>query len=80
MDYVARNPEQLGQVLKACRTRRQLTQTAVGSRVGMRQAQISGIETQGADITVDTLYKLMSALGLELVVRDRQTPTAGTPW
>lgn len=80
MDYVARTPEQLGQVLKACRKRRQLTQTAVGSRVGMRQAQISSIETHGADITVDTLYRLLSALGLELVLRDRQAPTSPTQW
>ncbi len=80
MDYVARTPEQLGQVLKACRKRRQLTQTTVGSRVGMRQAQISSIETHGADITVDTLYKLLSALGLELVLRDRQAPTSPTQW
>jgi HTH-type transcriptional regulator/antitoxin HipB len=81
MDYVARTPQQLGQVLKACRKKRQLTQAMVGAKVGVRQAQISAIETHGADITIDTLYRLLSALGLELVLRDmppRNTPP--TEW
>lgn len=80
MDYTARTPQQLGLLLKACRKRRQLTQTAVGSRVGVRQAQISSIETHGADITVETLYKLLSALGLELVLRDTEARGKGTEW
>jgi transcriptional regulator with XRE-family HTH domain len=42
----------------------------VAARVGLRQSQISDIETRGADITVDTLYRLISALNLELVLRD----------
>ena len=72
MDYVARTPRQLGQILRACRKKRQLTQGTVGSRVGVRQSQVSSIETRGADITVDTLYRLLSALDLELVLRDKQ--------
>ena len=71
MDYVARTPRQLGQILRACRKKRQLTQGMVGSRVGVRQSQISSIETRGADITMDTLYRLLSALDLELVLRDK---------
>lgn len=81
MEYVARTPQQLGQVLKACRKKRQLTQGAVGARVGVRQSQISSIETHGAEITVDTLYRLISALGLELVLRDMQARDARpTEW
>jgi len=81
LDYVARTPLQLGQVLKAARKKRHLTQHAMGAKVGLRQAQISAIETRGADITVDTLYRLVSALGMELVLRDmasRDTPS--TEW
>jgi len=71
VEYVARTPRQLGQMLRACREQRQLTQGAVGSRVGVRQSQISSIETRGADITVGTLYRLLAALDLELVLRNR---------
>ncbi len=81
MDYVVRTPQQLGQVLKACRKKRRLTQSLVGAKVGVRQGQISSIETHGADITVDTLYRLISALGLELVLRDMRARDARpTEW
>ncbi|MDP9142425.1 MAG: helix-turn-helix domain-containing protein [Pseudomonadota bacterium] len=73
MDYVARTPHQLGQVLKSCRQNRRLTQAAVGSKVGIRQSQISAIEGHGAKATVETLYKMLSALGLELVLRDLES-------
>ncbi len=74
MEYVALTPQQLGQVLKNCRKKRQLTQGAVGSKVGVRQSQISVIEAQGAKATVETLYKVISALGLKLVLRDIEDP------
>lgn len=81
MDYAARTPRQLGAILKASRTKRGLTQSVVGSKVGIRQAQISDIENHGADITVDTLYRLLSALGLELVLRDQPiSGVAETEW
>ena len=80
MECVARTPQQPGQVLKACRKKRRLTQAKVGARVGVHQAQISSTETRGAAITVDTLYRLLPALGLELVLRDmhrqKAPPTA----
>jgi len=72
VDYVARTPRQLGAILRACRKKRQMTQDMVGSRVGVRQSQISSIETRGADITVGTLYRLLSALDLELVLRNKR--------
>lgn len=74
MEYIARTPQQLGQVLKGCRKKRSLTQASVGSRVGVRQSQISVIEGHGAKATVETLYKVLSALGLELVLRDIEAP------
>ncbi len=80
MDYAARTPQQLGQILKASRKKQGLTQSEVGAKVGLRQAQISDIETRGADITVDTLYRVVSALGLELVLRDRTADVPATEW
>lgn len=70
MEYAALTPQQLGQILRSCRKKRRLTQSAVGSKVGVRQSQISVIEGHGAKATVETLYKVLSALGLELVLRE----------
>jgi HTH-type transcriptional regulator / antitoxin HipB len=81
MDYVANTPQQLGQVLKGCRNKLGMSQGAVGDKVGVRQSQISVIEANGARATVETLYKVMSALGLEIVIRDKGAGTPfGTEW
>lgn len=80
MDYVARTPEQLGQILKSCRLERQLTQQAAGTKVGLKQGTVSVIESDAGRTSVETLYKLLSALQLELVLRDRngeRSPASG---
>ena len=71
MDYVARAPAQLGPILRSIRAERGLTQQDAGAKVGLKQSTVSAIESDAARTSVDTLYKLLSALGLELVVRDK---------
>jgi HTH-type transcriptional regulator/antitoxin HipB len=74
MEYIARTAHQLGQVLKSRRQQLGLTQTEVATKVGLLQAQVSVIESHDARATVTTLYKALSALGLELVLRDSAPP------
>jgi HTH-type transcriptional regulator / antitoxin HipB len=71
MDYVARTPAQLGPILRSLRSERSLTQQEAGAKVGLKQSTVSAIESHSATSRVDTLYKLLSALNLELVVRDK---------
>ena len=81
MEFVARTPGQLGQVLKNWRKQRGLTQRSVAAKVGLKQAQISVIESHDAKATVETLYKVLSALGLELMLRDKSSSdTTPTEW
>lgn len=71
MDYAARTPAQLGPILRSIRMERGLTQKEAGAKVGLKQSTISAIESDSARTSVDTLYKLLSALELELIVRDK---------
>ena len=71
MDYVARTPAQLGPILRSIRGERGLTQRDAGAKVGLKQSTVSAIESDAGRTSVDTLYKLLSALGLELVVRSK---------
>jgi HTH-type transcriptional regulator / antitoxin HipB len=73
MEYVARTPEQLGQILRSYRKQRDLTQQETANKVGIKQATLSNAENDTATTSVETLYKICSALGLELVVRDLTT-------
>jgi len=73
MDYLIKTPDQLGAVLKGFRRDRKLTQAAVGAAVGLPQNAISEIESAPDRTSLARVFKLLSALDLDLVVRPRQT-------
>jgi HTH-type transcriptional regulator/antitoxin HipB len=50
-----------------------MTQKTAGSKVGLKQSTVSTIEADAARTSVESLYKLLSALGLELLIRDKQS-------
>ena len=81
MDTFARTPYQLGLVLRSHRAKLKLSQTDVGLKVGIKQDTVSVLEIRTSSSSVETLFKALSALGLELVVRERarSTPT-GDEW
>lgn len=78
MDTIARTPQQLGQALRARRTKLKLSQTDVGTKVGIKQDTVSMLEIHTSSSTVETLFKAISALGLELVVRDKSRAVPST--
>jgi HTH-type transcriptional regulator / antitoxin HipB len=78
MDIVTRTPQQLGQSLKARRAKLKLSQTEVGAKVGMKQNTVSVLEISTSSSSVESLFKVISALGLELVVRDKLKATSST--
>jgi HTH-type transcriptional regulator / antitoxin HipB len=71
MDYVARTPQQLGAVLKAARKQQRLSQAKIGVKAGFAQSKISLIESHTSSTSIEILYKTISALGLEIVLRDK---------
>jgi HTH-type transcriptional regulator/antitoxin HipB len=73
MDYPVRTPAQLGAVLKGVRKQKHLTQGAAGERVGMLQSAVSLVEADPGKVSVAKLFRLLSALDLELVVRGKGT-------
>lgn len=79
MDYPARTAAQLGPILHSCRKQRGLTQQAAGRKVGLKQATVSALENHSERATLESLYKLLSALDLELVIRERPLGADGEP-
>ncbi len=76
MEYVARTAHQLGKAFRSRRKQLGLSQSEVAATAGLLQTQISVIESHDAKATVTTLYKALSALGLELVLREIGGPQA----
>ncbi|WP_211443136.1 helix-turn-helix domain-containing protein [Collimonas humicola] len=70
MDYPVRTPEQLSHILKGARRQKKLTQDAVGGLIGLKQEAVSVLENAPGGSSVARLLSVLSALGLELVVRD----------
>jgi HTH-type transcriptional regulator/antitoxin HipB len=75
MDQITRTPTQLGAALRRYRKQRGVSQLDLGARVNKRQATVSNLEAVGTG-TLDTLFAVLSALDLELVVRPRTKASA----
>ena len=80
MEFIIRTPPQLGDALKARRATKKLTQQQAGSRVGLLPKTVSGLESKPERSSVESLLKLLSALDIELVLREksRQSKAART--
>lgn len=78
MDYSVRTPGQLGLILRSRRRQRRQTQKAAGARSGLKQATVSAAEAAAGRTSVETLFKLLSALDLELVLREKGAPSGAS--
>lgn len=72
MDYFAHTPEQLGKVLAGFRKSAGLTQQQVGSPVGLLQKSVSALETAPDNVPIRQLFKMLSSLDLELVIKPKK--------
>lgn len=70
MAQVIRDEKQLAAELRRQRKRADLTQTELAISAQKRQATISNLENGGGG-TLETLFSVLRALELELVVRPR---------
>jgi HTH-type transcriptional regulator/antitoxin HipB len=70
----------LGQALRARRAKLKLSQAAVGTKTGMKQNTISVLEIRTASSRIASLYRALSALGLEIVVREKSKADPAREW
>lgn len=74
------SPELLARVMKNARVDRRLSQQSAADLVGIKQTTVSSFENHPDRSRVETLFKLLSALELELHITERGQPSAGTGW
>lgn len=73
MDQLARTPKQVGAAIRRRRRRVGLTQKRLGEQTRLRQATISALENGERGTQLRTLLDVVTALGLEIVIRERST-------
>lgn len=74
------SPKLLAQAIKNARTDKQLTQQKTADQIGIKQSTVSGFENQPDKARIETLFKLLSALELELHVTERDSEKITTGW
>ena len=71
MEQIARTPKQIGASLRHRRRSMGLRQGDIGSATNLRQATISALENGEPGTRLRTLIRVLTALDLELVIRER---------
>lgn len=70
------NSKQLSSYLKDVRITQKLSQGKVANKVGIRQDTVSSFEQHPDSTKLETFFKILSALNLELTVTPRNANTA----
>ena len=76
MDQIARTTKDIGNVLRAARKAKKLTQAELASRSGVWQRTISSVETSASGAKLETIFDILAALDLEIhiVPRSKMKP------
>lgn len=73
MEQIVYSPESLGNAIKRQRKAKQLNQKETGSPFKIEQSTISNIEQGTPGTRIETLFRLLAALDLEMVIRPKPT-------
>lgn len=71
-----RDPHQLGAALQKERKRQGLTQTQLAEKAGLRQQTVSAVEGGKPRSELQVIFDIMTALGLELALKPRDSNKA----
>ncbi|WLI78852.1 helix-turn-helix domain-containing protein [Kosakonia sp. H02] len=74
------SPEQLAIFLKDARKKEKLPQDQLAEKVGLRQETISKFENSPAKTQVETLFKILSAMNMELHLEKRSENSTTQAW
>jgi transcriptional regulator with XRE-family HTH domain len=72
-EHLVQAPDMIGALLAAARRKVGLTQRQIGKQLGITQGRVSQIERSASKVTVAMVLQYANLVGLELVLRPRQT-------
>ena len=75
-DYPIRTESQVSLLLKSFRKARGMTQADLAHALGVTQQTASDLERNAATASVSRLLRMLSAMGVELVLRDKLPPAS----
>lgn len=72
-DYPIRAESQVSLMLKSFRQARGLTQADLARALGVTQQTASNMERHASKASVSRLMRMLSVMGVELILRDKQS-------
>jgi len=81
MDYPLLTPKQLAAYLRSLRRAKSLTQSALGSKLGLSQRRIATIERNPDAVSIGQLRRILALLDARLILRvpDKKNETPPGP-
>lgn len=76
MEQIVYSTKSLGHAVKRQRKAKKLTQKEAGSVFKIDQTTVSDIEQGAAGTRLETLFRMLAALGLEMVIRPKQSASS----
>ena len=76
MDYLLQTPAQLAKHLRSLRKARHITQAQLGTLVDLDQTRIAKIEADPRRVSVGQLFKILSALGVQVLLLSSEADSA----
>ena len=73
MEQFAYSPKSLGEIIKRQRKSKHLNQTQAGEAFKLEQSTVSSIEQGAAGTRLDTLFRMLAALDLEMIIRAKDS-------
>ena len=71
------SPEALANALRQARKQQNLTQAELSALAGTKQTTVSALENTPDNSKIETLFKLLSGLGLEISIEPRNHAESG---
>ena len=72
MDQIIYSPKSLGSALKRQRKIKKLSQTEAGDAFKLDQTTVSSIEQGALGTRLETLFRMLAALDLEMIIRPKK--------
>jgi len=75
-----RSPKELALLIANQRKKLKLSQAKVGQLVGLKQQTISEFEIRPDGTQIDTLFRILSALNLDIQLSAKNVPVKKSKW
>ena len=79
LELTSRAPDQLGVAIQRIRKQQGMTQQELAEKAGVQQRTISKIENGQLNTELNTIFNILNALKLEMVIREKSSKKLKKP-